>query len=139
MEGEGEKSNAEKNSDKSGRGGENNKGSRSRKRNTRRGTRGKRGGGGGGGGQSGQKKPAVPPPPQTKVTFRRIGNTDKNGSVKDIMELIRSMLNSIESANFAIELDEITVRRLIKEDEIYQARINKCALLRTNNNATTEM
>ena len=124
MEGESKKSNTKKNNDNGGGGGgENKKSTRAgaRKRNARRGKRG--GGGGGGGGQSGQKKPAVPPPPQTKITFRRIGNVDKHGTVKDIMEMIRSMLSSIESTTFSIELEEATVRRLIKDDELYQAAL----------------
>ena len=119
-------SNPKKNSDNapnnSGGGGEGKRGTRGgRKRNNRRGKRGA--GGGGGGGSGGQKKSSVPPPPQTKITFRKIGNADKYGSVKQVMELVRSMLNSVESTNFAIELEEATVRRLVTEDELYQAAV----------------
>jgi hypothetical protein len=81
------------------------------------------GGGGGGGHLGGPRKPSVPPPPQTKLVLRNIGNPEKYGTVKDILQhLIQSLVESCNQNDVLngaqMELDPAATRYLIQEEEL---------------------
>lgn len=95
-------------------------------------------GGGGGGGKSGNrnrnsrkrnknrnkqqgpKRPTVPPPSQTKLIFRNIGNAELFGSVKqvlrDLVEKVVEASNAKTNNQYVIEIDNVAVRFLLDED-----------------------
>ena len=96
------------------------KNKRSRKRDNSR-----RNGGSGsrGGGNNNNKRNKGPPsPPQTKVVIRNIGDLNKYGCIKDVIELIRSVIEGANqklsvTTSRIIQLDEASVECLIREEE----------------------
>lgn len=98
------------------------KNKRSRKRdNSRRNSNAK----GGGNNNSNNRKKGPPSPPQTKVVIRNIGDVNKFGSVKEVMELIRFVIDAANQklaaaatgASRIIHLDEASVDYLIQEED----------------------
>jgi hypothetical protein len=78
--------------------------------------------------QQGPKKPNVPPPPQTKLIWRNIGNTEKHGTVEQILGMIQQIFeisNQKNSSQYTIEIDRSAVRYLIREEELAQNYLDK--------------
>eukprot|EP00980_Cylindrotheca_fusiformis_P010534 scaffold2334_cov118-Cylindrotheca_fusiformis.AAC.6 len=76
----------------------------------------------------GPKKPNVPPPAQTKLIWRNIGNTDKYGSVEKILNMVQNVLeisNQKNASQYNIEIDRSAVRSLIQEEELAQKYLEK--------------
>ena len=70
----------------------------------------------------GLKKPTVPPPPQTKLAFRNIGNPEAFGSTKLILhQLVQQIIdanNDATTASYTIQMDTSASRYLIQEEEL---------------------
>lgn len=99
---------------------------KSKKQRARKRDNSRRNGGGGnrGGGNNGNNKrnKGPPSPPQTKIVVRNIGDVTKHGSAKEVIELIRSIIQGANQKLAAttsriIQLDETSVECLIQEEE----------------------
>ena len=97
-----------------------------RKRNKRNRRRGGGGGGGTGGGAGGGGGAGRFQQPQTKVTFRSICDADKYGSVKDVIDMIDRIIESVNKdeiiqtskTRVPIRLDRASVDELVRTEEL---------------------
>ena len=85
-----------------------------------------------------------PPAQQMKMTLRKIQDMNRYGTVAQIVEMIRMMIDKVNSENktkaffLPIQLDEESVQRLIKEDELAAAAAKEAANAQVKNDEQDE-
>lgn len=70
--------------------------------------------------QTGPKKNNAPPPPQTKLILRNIGDAEKYGTVEQILGMLQKILNISNTktgSQYSIEVDRSSIMYLIREEE----------------------
>ena len=77
-----------------------------------------------------QRNKGPPSPPQTKILVRNIGDVTKYGTVKDVITLIRSIVDGANQKLLAttsriIQLEESSVEYLIKQEETIRKAVEE--------------